>query len=324
MIAFVFPGQGAQYAGMGQEMAQTYPEAREVFARADAVLGYALSELCWNGPDDVLRQTERTQPAILVTSFACLMVLRSRGLHPAMTAGLSLGEYTALLCADALAFEDALEVVRLRGQFMQEAAEGRRTAMAAILGLDAQTVTRVCQKAAAHGVVEPSNFNSPGQIVIAGEEAAVQAAIELAKAAGARRAVLLPVSAPFHTSLMRPAADRLAEVLARVPLQRARIPVISNVTAQPVQDAEEVRRLLIRQVASPVRWEESVRIMAFAGATMFVEVGPGTSLSGLIRKTVPQATVAHAEDRASLEETLRALEAVLEPRSEILDHRSTN
>lgn len=310
MIAFVFPGQGAQYAGMGKEMAQAFPEANEVFARADASLGFSLSELCWDGPDEVLRQTENTQPAILATSYACLAVLHIRGLDPAMAAGLSLGEYTALVCADALAFEDALPVVRRRGQLMQEAAAGRRTAMAAILGLDAQTVKRVCQEAAAHGVVEPSSFNSPGQVVIAGEEAAVHAGITLAKAAGARRAVLLPVSAPFHTTLMRPAADRLAPLVQQVPLRPARIPVISNVTAQPVQEPEEIRGLLIAQVASPVRWEESVQTMLAAGVKTLVEVGPGTSLSGLIRKTVPQVTVAHVEDRASLDEAMRILETV--------------
>lgn len=310
MIAFVFPGQGAQYAGMGKEMAQAFPEANEVFARADASLGFSLSELCWDGPDEVLRQTENTQPAILATSYACLAVLHIRGLDPAMAAGLSLGEYTALVCADALAFEDALPVVRRRGQLMQEAAAGRRTAMAAILGLDAQTVKRVCQEAAAHGVVEPSSFNSPGQVVIAGEEAAVLAGITLAKAAGARRAVLLPVSAPFHTTLMRPAADRLAPLVQQVPLRPARIPVISNVTAQPVQEPEEIRGLLIAQVASPVRWEESVQTMLAAGVKTLVEVGPGTSLSGLIRKTVPQVTVAHVEDRASLDEAMRILETV--------------
>lgn len=310
MIAFAFPGQGAQYAGMGKQIAQAFPEATEVFARADAVLGYGLTALCWDGPDDVLRQTEHTQPAILTTSYACLVVLRARGLHPAMTAGLSLGEYTALVCAGAMAFDDALQVVRRRGQLMQEAAAGRRTAMAAILGLDAQTVKRVCREAAVHGVVEPSNFNSPGQVVIAGEERAVQAGMVLAKAAGARRAVVLPVSAPFHTSLMQSAADRLAPLLQQVLLRPARIPVISNVTAEPVQQPEEIRRALMVQVASPVRWEESVQAMTAAGVTMFVEVGPGTSLSGLIRKTAPQATVAHVEDHASLNEAMQILETV--------------
>lgn len=306
-IAFVFPGQGAQYAGMGKAMAETFPQARDVFRRADDVLTFPLSRLCWDGPDDALRQTENTQPAILTTSVACLAVLQSRGVTPAMAAGLSLGEYTALVCAQAMRFEDALAVVRGRGRFMQEAAEGRRTAMAAILGLDAQAVRRVCEAASPQGVVEPSNYNSPGQIVIAGDADAVQEGIRLAKAAGAKRAVLLPVSAPFHTSLMAPAARRLAEVLAGVAIQPAAIPVVSNVTAQPVAQPEEIRRRLTEQVASAVRWDESVSAMSASGATTFVEIGPGTTLSGLIRKTTPAARVAHVEDPASLEETAREL-----------------
>lgn len=307
VIAFVFPGQGAQHAGMGARMAAAYEVARDIFRRADEVLGFPLSRLCWEGPDHDLRLTENTQPALLATSVGCLVALQSRGVTPSMAAGLSLGEYTALVCARTMQFEDALTAVRRRGQYMQEAAAGRRTAMAAILGLDAQTVRRVCGEAASRGVVEPSNFNSPGQIVIAGDENAVLESIKLAKSAGAKRAVLLPVSAPFHTSLMRPAGERLAEVLAGVPISAAAIPVVSNVTAQPVKDPEQIRRLLVEQVASPVRWDESVKTMAAAGATTFVEVGPGTVLSGLIRKTVPSARVAHVEDPASLDEAVRIL-----------------
>lgn len=308
VIAFVFPGQGAQYAGMGKQMAAASAQAREVFLRADEVLGFPLSRLCWDGPDDELRRTENTQPAILATSVACLAVLQSRGVAPNVASGLSLGEYTALVCAGSIRYEDALVVVRRRGTFMQEAAAGRRTAMAAILGLDAPAVRRVCDAAASRGVVEPSNFNSPGQIVIAGDEDAVHEAIRLAREAGAKRAVQLPVSAPFHTSLMRPAAQRLGEVLAHVMIAPATIPVVSNVTAQPVRDAGDIRRLLVEQVASPVRWDESVRAMADAGVTTFVEIGPGTSLSGLIRKTLPSARVAHVEDPSSLQEALTTLE----------------
>ncbi len=307
-IAFVFPGQGAQYAGMGKAMAAAYPAARDLFVRADAALGFPLSRLCWDGPEHELTQTHNTQPAILVTSLACLAVLRAHGVEPAVAAGLSLGEYTALVGAGALGDHDAVAVVRRRGEFMQDAASGRRTAMAAILGLDAQTVRQVCARASSRGVVEPSNFNSPGQIVIAGDADAVAEGIALAKAAGAKRAVLLPVSAPFHTSLMRPAAQRLAEVLAGVTIREALIPVVSNVTAQPVRASDEIRRLLVEQVSSPVRWDESVAAMARAGVTTFVEVGPGTTLSGLIRKTVPEARVAHVEDPASLAETVRRLQ----------------
>ena len=307
MIAFVFPGQGAQYAGMGAELARAYPEARTVFERADAILGMSLSALCWEGPDERLKETEVTQPAILTTSIAALAILQTRGLRCSMTAGLSLGEYTALVAAAAMRLEDALPLVRQRGRFMQEASSGRRTAMAAILGLDSGTVADICARAGAKGVLEPANYNSPGQIVIAGDHAAVQEGIVLAKAAGAKRAVLLPVSAPFHTSLMEPAAERLAALLARLPLREPEVPVVSNVTAQPTQSPEEIRRLLIAQVLSPVRWEESVRAMSDMGAQTFVEIGPGSTLSGLIRKTVPHARVLRVEAPTTLGETLGQL-----------------
>ncbi|HEY6104063.1 MAG TPA: ACP S-malonyltransferase [bacterium] len=304
MIAFVFPGQGAQYAGMGRELAQSSPEAAEVFARADRTLGFPLSAMCWEGPDELLRQTENTQPAILATSCAVLAVLTARGLAPDATAGLSLGEYTALIAAGVMTMEEALPLVRSRGRFMQEAAAGRRTAMAAILGLTPETVREVCRAASAHGTVEPSNFNSPGQIVIAGDEPAVQDGIARAKAAGAKRAVLLPVSAPFHTSLMRPAADRLKPLLEAVPLREAAIPVVSNVSAQTIRTPGEIRDALTAQVASPVRWDDSVRTMVGLGVRAFIEVGPGSSLSGLIRKTVDGVTILRAEDRATVEEAV--------------------
>jgi len=308
-VAFVFPGQGAQYAGMGKQMAAAFAPARDAFRRADEVLGFPLSRLCWDGSDEELRRTDITQPAILATSMACLTVLQARGAAPQMAAGLSLGEYTALVCAGAFRYEDALVVVRRRGEFMQEAAAGRRTAMAAILGLDAQAVRGICRAASAQGIVEPSNFNSPGQIVIAGDEDAVHEGMRLAREAGAKRAVPLPVSAPFHTSLMRPAATRLAEALSGIPIVPATIPVVSNVTAQPVREPGDIRRLLVEQVASPVRWDESVRAMRDAGTTTFVEVGPGTTLSGLIRKTVPAARMVHVQDPESLHEACAALEA---------------
>jgi len=308
MIAFVFPGQGAQYAGMGRELGRHFPEAREVFARADEILGMPLSTLCWEGPDERLRRTEITQPAILTTSAAALAVLQRRGYHGDVVAGLSLGEYSALVAAQALALEDALPLVRHRGQFMQEAAQGRRTAMAAVLGLDAEAVARVCAEAGSKGVIEPSNFNSPGQVVIAGDEAAVQEGIALAKAAGARRAVLLPVSAPFHTSLMVPAAERLVPLVERLPLREPGVPIVSNVTAQPTRSPQEIRRLLIAQVSSPVRWEQSVRAMVDLGVHTFIEIGPGSTLAGLIRKTVPQTRILRVEDRATAGETLAQLD----------------
>jgi [acyl-carrier-protein] S-malonyltransferase len=304
VIAFVFPGQGAQYAGMGRELAQVYPEAAETYARADRALGFPLSRMCWEGPDEVLRQTENTQPAILATSCAALAVLTARGLAPDVAAGLSLGEYTALVAAGALTMEDALPLVRNRGRFMQDAAAGRRTAMAAILGLSAEAVRGVCRAASGRGVVEPSNFNSPGQVVIAGDEAAVQEAIVRAKAAGAKRAVLLPVSAPFHTSLMRPAAERLTPLLDALAVRDAAIPVVSNVSAQPVRSPREIREALAAQVDSPVRWDDSLRTMAALAATAYVELGPGSSLAGLIRKTLDGVEVLRVEDRATVEHTM--------------------
>jgi len=303
--AAVFPGQGAQYVGMGRELADRFAPAREVFARASAALGMDLLALCSDGPEEALRATANTQPAILVTSLACLAALP---FEPACAAGLSLGEYTAFVCAGALELEDAVWLVRLRGTYMQEACAGRETMMAAVMGLAPERVQEMCAPHASLGVVEPSNFNSPGQVVIGGETRAVRAALETARALGARRVLPLEVSAPFHTSLMRPAADRLAPVLERTPVRRARFPVFVNVSAAPVQSPEEIRRALLAQVTSPVLWEQSVRAMHAAGVRRFVEVGPGTTLSGMIRRTVA-ADLYHVEDVASREATAAALDA---------------
>jgi [acyl-carrier-protein] S-malonyltransferase len=292
---------------MGRSIAARFPQAAALFSRAAAVLGFDLLALCADGPEERLRATENTQPAVLVTDLACAAAVEAHGLRPAVAAGLSLGEYAALVTAGALTFEDAVRVVRQRGLFMQEATAGRDVAMAALIGLEAEAAERLCHEHARLGVVEPANFNGAGQIVIGGDAAAVRAAAAAVKAAGGRRAVLLDVSAPFHTSLMAPAAARLAEVLQAVPIADAVVPVIANATGTPVRRAAEIRRLLVEQVASPVRWEASVRQMAAMGVTTFVEVGPGTALSGLIRKTVP-ASVRHVEDAPTLEETLRALD----------------
>jgi [acyl-carrier-protein] S-malonyltransferase len=307
MIAFVFPGQGAQYVGMGQSIAARFPATADLFARAGAVLGFDLLTLCAEGPEERLHATENTQPAVLVTDLACAAALAAHGVRPDVVAGLSLGEYAALVSAGVMGFEDAVRLVRQRGLFMQEATAGREVAMAAVIGLEAEKVERLCAEHRHLGVVEPANYNGAGQIVIGGDAPAVRAAVGAAKAAGARRAVLLGVSAPFHTSLMVPAAERLAAVLERVPLADAAPPVVSNVTAEPVRPAEEIRRLLVRQVAAPVRWEASVRRMVAMGVSVFVEVGPGTSLSGLIKKTVA-ATVLHVEDVPTLEQTLQRLD----------------
>jgi [acyl-carrier-protein] S-malonyltransferase len=309
MIAFLFPGQGAQSSGMGAGIAAREPTAATLFARASAVLGFDLLALCAEGSDEQLRATENAQPAILVTSLACAAALEARGIRPGAAAGLSLGEYAALVAAGSLGFEDAVALVRRRGLFMQEAASGRETAMAALIGLDAAAVDSLCRTHRHLGVVEPANFNGAGQIVIGGDAAAVQATVAAAKRAGARRAVLLSVSAPFHTSLMAPAAVRLAPLLAEVNLRDAAFPVVANVTGAPVQHAATIRDLLVRQVVSPVQWERSVRALAGLGVGAFVEVGPGTTLSGLVRKIAPGETVRHVADGRTLDETIESLGA---------------
>lgn len=305
-IAYVFPGQGAQYVGMGVEIADAHPRAAALFERASRVLELDLLEMCRRGPEEVLQRTENTQPAILVTSLACLVAVEGRIPHARIAAGLSLGEYSALVCAGALAFEDAVHLVRQRGLFMQEATAGRDVAMAAVLGLDAQLVEAICCEAGVLGVCEPANYNASGQTVVGGDRRAVEHAITLAKKAGARRAVLLAVSAPFHTRLMRPAAERLAGLLGAVRIEDARIPVVANVTASPVQRADEIRHLLVEQVATPVRWVQSVERMVAEGVQVFVELGPGTVLSGLIKRSAAGIRTLNVEDQASLAEVLSA------------------
>lgn len=305
MIAFVFPGQGAQHVGMGVAMAERFPQARRVFDEASAAIGLDLLALCRDGPAEALRETDNTQPALLTCSWAIATVVIAHGIAPQCAAGLSLGEYTALVAAQALDLADAVRLVRMRGRYMQDAVTGRPTAMAAVLGLDAGAVEEVCREV--DGLVELANFNAPGQVVIAGDRAAVEAACARLKARGARRAVPLAVSAPFHTSLMQTAADRLAPLLAAVPLRDAAIPVVANATAEPVRAAATIRRLLIAQVARPVRWEQSVRRLHALGATTFIEAGPGTTLAGLIRRTLPGVQVLSVQTPADLEAARAAL-----------------
>lgn len=301
MTAFVFPGQGAQFAGMGKDLCENFPRARQVFEEADDALGYALSKLCFNGPEADLKLTANTQPAILTHSIAALMVLRQEtGLIPGIAAGHSLGEYSALVCSGALTFADAVRTVHLRGQFMQEAVPVGEGAMAAILGLDDTVLQQICQTAGQGQVVAPANYNSPGQIVIAGHTDAVGRACELAREQGAKRALPLPVSAPFHCSLMQPAADRLAEVLADLTISEMQIPVVSNVEAAPNQDSSRIVELLIRQVCAPVQWTDSVQSMVDSGVDKFVELGPGKVLSGLIKRLARDAELLNVEDCASL------------------------
>ena len=307
MIAFVFPGQGAQKVGMGKALADAFDICRETFAEADAALGEALSALCYDGPDDRLMLTENTQPAILAMSTAVARLVKSRGIDAAFAAGHSLGEYSAHVAAGTLSFADALRIVRQRGRYMQEAVPVGEGAMAAILGLDAAAVARACADAAEGQVVTPANLNAPGQVVIAGHAAAVARAGERAKAAGAKRVIALSVSAPFHCPLMKPAEDRLAPELRALPAQAPGIPVIANVDGEPKRTAADAIEALVRQVSSPVRWEDVVKRLAAEGVTTCVELGPGSVLAGLIRKIDRSLKVFSVED----EQGLTALEAAL-------------
>lgn len=302
MLAFIFPGQGAQFAGMGKALADNFPAARQVFAEADEALGFNLARLCFEGPEDDLKLTANTQPAILTTSIAALRVLQTEtGLQPGCTAGHSLGEYSALVCAGALSFADAVRTVRQRGTFMQEAVPVGTGAMAAMLGIERAELESICAEAAQGEVVSAANFNSPGQIVIAGHAGAVARAIEVAKGRGYRKAMLLPVSAPFHCALMQPAAERLAGVLAQVAAADPTVPVISNVEALPNRDGNRVKELLIAQVCAPVRWDESVQKMAELGVTRYIEIGPGKVLAGLVKRIVKEAEVVNVENPGNLD-----------------------
>jgi len=306
--AFVFPGQGSQYVGMGQKMFAHYPAAREVFAEADEVLGFPLSRLCFEGPAEELQKTVNAQPAILTVSVACLRVLQDQGVRPAAAAGHSLGEYTALVAAGALSFRDALLLVRKRGQYMQEAVPLGEGGMVAVLGLTAEAVAGICRQVEEKGYrCDVANYNCPGQVVIAGERKALDEAVAMAKAQGAKRCVELAVSAPFHSRFMRPAAERLADELAGTAVADPEVPVVANVTADYVNSGEEIRKLLVEQIYSPVRWEQSVHRLASDGVNIFLEIGPGSVLTGLIRKIARPAQALSAEDPESLEKVLAHL-----------------
>ncbi|GAB4376565.1 MAG: ACP S-malonyltransferase [Acidobacteriota bacterium] len=309
--AALFPGQGSQKVGMGRALWERHAEARDVFARADEALGESLSRLCFEGPEQDLRLTRNTQPALLTTSIAAWEVLRSRvPTAPVCAAGHSLGEYSALVAAGVLSFEDAVRAVRLRGEAMQEAVPVGRGAMAAVLGLDANAVEALCREAATNDeVLVPANFNAPDQIVVAGHAAAVERLCRIARDHGARRAVALPVSAPFHCPLMRPAAERLAEHLADVPFRDAAFPVIANVDARPTNGGDDARARLIEQVASPVRWVESVRRLGEHGAEATVEIGPGKVLTGLVRRIAAELDTLTFGAPEDLETVLAGLRA---------------
>jgi [acyl-carrier-protein] S-malonyltransferase len=303
MIAFVFPGQGAQKVGMGRSLSEQFPICRDTFREADEALAESLSGLCFEGPEDRLLLTENTQPAILAMSIAVFRLAQSRGVAASFAAGHSLGEYSAHVAAGTLSFADALRTVRRRGQYMQEAVPVGTGAMAAILGLDADAVSRACEQAQqelAGQVVTPANLNAPGQVVIAGHAAAVARAGECAKGLGARRVMALAVSAPFHCPLMRPAEERLAPELRALDARDPRIPVVANVDAEPKRDRDAAIAALIRQVSSPVRWQDVVTRLIAEGARTFVELGPGTVLAGLVKKIDRSVTVVSVENETGL------------------------
>lgn len=305
-LAFLFPGQGAQAAGMGKALAQQFPVAAQIFAEADAALGFKLSTLCFEGPNDALTLTANAQPAIVATSIAALRVIEQEtDLRPAYVAGHSLGEYSALVAAGALTLADVLRVVRERGRLMQEAVPVGVGAMAALFGLSAEAVTQVCAEAAQGEVVSPANLNGGEQIVVAGHVEAVCRVVAVAKARGAKRAVELAVSAPFHCALMSPAAAGLARVLEPVPVSLLQVGVITNVTAAVNQDPQQVKDLLVRQVTAPVRWEESMQKLHALGCEAAIEVGPGRVLAGLLKRIVPGMSCVSVGDPAALEEVRR-------------------
>jgi len=307
MIAFVFPGQGAQKVGMGRSLADAFPVCRETFAEADAALGEPLSELCFQGPDERLMRTENTQPAILAMSTAVARLAVSRGLRPHYAAGHSLGEYSAHVAAGTLSFADALRTVKRRGRYMQEAVPVGEGAMAAILGLDADRVAQACADVANGQVVSPANLNAPGQVVIAGHTDAVARAGARAKELGAKRAIGLAVSAPFHCALMKPAEERLAPELRALPSRNPVFPVVANVDAQLKRTAADAIDALVRQVSSPVRWEDVVTRLVAEGTTTFVELGPGSVLAGLIKKIDRTVSVYSVEDESGLEAALEGI-----------------
>ncbi|MDD4504687.1 MAG: ACP S-malonyltransferase [Clostridiaceae bacterium] len=303
-IACIFPGQGAQYTGMGKELAESYREARDIFDLASERLGIDMKKLCFEGDEEELKKTENTQPSILTASIAMLEVLKLKGIEPQVAAGLSLGEYSALVASKAISFVDAVALVKKRGKYMQEAVPAGEGTMAAVMGMARNSVMDCLKMASGYGVVEAANFNCPGQIVIAGHTKAVEMACSIMKDKGARRVIMLPVSAPFHSSLLRPAGEKLAAELENVKISDNKVPVISNVNAQVIMDKYEIKRCLIEQVSNSVLWEDSIKRMVDMGVDTFIEVGPGKTLSAFMKKIDKNLYVHNVEDIESLENTI--------------------
>jgi [acyl-carrier-protein] S-malonyltransferase len=306
-VAFVFPGQASQYPGMGKELAELYPSAKAVFDEADKALGFSISKMCFEGSEEDLKLTANTQPAILTCSIATYRVLEEKGLAPDFVAGHSLGEYSALVAAGALKFADAVRLVRQRGTYMQEAVPAGQGAMAAIMGLSPAVVTDVCKRASEGQVCAPANLNSPDQTVISGDADAVKRAVELASQAGAKRATILPVSAPFHSALMMPAQEKLARDLQKIHFDSLRVPLVTNVDADTIESGDQARDALVRQVTAAVHWEESVRLLIEEGVNTFVEVGPGKVLTGLLRQIERSVATLNVEDGKSLLQTVEKI-----------------
>lgn len=308
-IGLVFPGQGSQSVGMGKALSEAHPSLKQVYDEASSVLGYDAAALCFEGPAERLNLTEFTQPALLVSSMAAMKMLEPVGLKPVAVAGHSLGEYSALVAAGGVSFRDAVGLVQKRGRYMAEAVPPGTGLVAALLGLTSEVVKGVCREASTVGVVAAANFNSPGQVVIAGEKAAVERAIELAKGKGCKKAIPLPVSVPVHTPLMQKAADRLAKDLAAVQWLDLKAPLVNNAEAKAISRAGEIQSSLVRQLPSSVLWEDTVQTMGKMSVTTFVEVGPGTVLTGLIKRILPDARLLNVNDPKSLDATLSALGA---------------
>ncbi len=304
-VAFVFPGQGSQTVGMGKELYDNYEIAKALFDKADAALGFSIKDMCFNGPEEELKKTYNTQPAILTMSVICYELLKAKGLQPDIVAGHSLGEYSALVAAGSINFEDAVYLVHQRGKFMQEAVPLGQGGMAAVLGIERDAIVSICKDVSDQGEsVQAVNFNCPGQVVIAGTLNGVEKACELLKEAGARRTIMLPVSAPFHSTLMQPAAEKLAVELAKIDFKDAKIPVVANVTGEVMTDANIIKKLLVEQAASPVKWEDCVAEICKHDVKDFVEVGPGKVLNGFNKKIDKTIVNFNVEDIASLEKTL--------------------